>query len=78
VEFLKMFMLRGALITPWLLYIGSVLFGNSCIWERGRTERKQIALAMMLFATIILGILVWPNSYRRMAELTKATYYFPK
>ena len=75
-EFLKMFMLKGALITPWLLYIGSVLFGVSCIWEKGRIERKQIALAMMFFATVILGILILPGSYRGMAELMKATYYF--
>jgi len=71
-------MLKGALITPWLLYIGSVLFGISCVWERGRTERKQIALAMMFFATILLGILVWPNSYKWMADLMKAAYYFPE
>ena len=77
-EFLKAFMLKGVRITPWLLYIGSVLFGISCVWERGRKERKQIALAMMFFATVLLGILVWPNSYKGMAELMKATYYFPE
>ena len=77
-EFLKTFMLKGALLTPWLLYICSVLFGISCIWEKGRIERKQIALAMMFFATVILGILVWPNSYKWMAELIKAAYYFPE
>lgn len=74
-EFLKMFMLKGALITPWLLYIGSVLFGVSCIWEKGRTERKQIALAMMFFATVLMGLLVLPGSYDSMADLMRATYY---
>ncbi len=77
-EFRKAFILKGALITPRLLYIGSVLFGISCVWERGRAERKQIALAMMFFPTILLGILLWPGSYRRMTELMKAAYYFPE
>jgi len=77
-EFLKAFMLKGALITPWLLYIGSVLFGISSIWGRGRRERKQIAIAMLLFGTVILAILVWPNSYRAMSELMEATYYLPE
>lgn len=76
-EFLKTFMLKYALITPWLLYIGSVLFGVSSIWGRGRRERKQIAIAMLLFGTVILGILVWPDNYRAMARLMEATYYFP-
>jgi hypothetical protein len=78
VEFLKAFMLKGALITPRLLYIGSVLFGVSCVWEPGLKERKQIALAMMFLATVLLGILMWSDSYRGMAELMRATYYFPE
>jgi hypothetical protein len=56
-EFLKAFKLKEALITPWLLYLGSVLFETNCMWEKWRAERKQIALAMMFFATVFLGIL---------------------
>ena len=76
-EFLKMFMLKYALITPWLLYIGSVVCGFTCIWERGRKERGRISIAMLLFGTVILAILVWPDNYRAMARLYEATYYFP-
>ena len=75
-EFLKAFMLKGALLTPWLLYIGSVLFGISCIWEKGRKERKQIAIAMLLFGTVLMAILVWPDNYQAMARLMEAAYYF--
>lgn len=76
-EFLKTFMLKYALITPWFMYLGSVLLTISTIWGRGRRERKQIAIAMLLFGTVILAILVWPDNYRAMARLMEATYYFP-
>ena len=77
-EFLKLFMLKWALLTPWFLYIGSVFFGISCIWEKGSDARKRIAIAMLLFGTVIMAILIWPDNYKAMAKLMEATYYFPK
>jgi hypothetical protein len=53
-------------------------FGARCVEERGRVERKQIAPAMMFFATVILGTPVWTKSYREMAELMRATCCFPE
>ena len=76
-EFLKMFMLKYALQTPWWLYLGGFFLTISCIWEKGRKERKQIAMVMFFVATVILAILVWPNNYDSMARLYEATYYFP-
>ena len=77
-EFLEMFMLKYALITPWFLYLGSTVFGLTCIWKRGRKERCRVAIAMLLFGTVILAILVWPDNYDAMARLYEATYYFPR
>jgi len=77
-EFLKLFMLKYALLTPWCLYIGCVFFGASCVWEKGRKERCRISIAMLLFGTVILAILVWPDNYDAMARLYEASYYFPQ
>ena len=75
-EFLKLFMLKYALQTPWWLYIGAFFLTISCIWERGRKERKQVAIVMFFIGTIILAILVWPDNYRAMAKLMETIYYF--
>lgn len=77
-EFLKTFMLKGGPMTPWCLYIGSLLFGISSIWEKGRKERTKIAIAMLFFGTVIMAILVWPDNYKAMARLLEAAYYFPE
>lgn len=77
-EFLKLFMLKYALQTPWWLYIGAFILTISCVWERGRQARKQIAIVMFFVGTVILAILVWPDNYKAMAKLIEATYYFPK
>ena len=77
-EFLKLFMLKYALQTPWWLYIGAFLLTISCIWERGRKERKQIAIVMFFVGTVIMAILVWPDNYKAMSKLVEATYYYPE
>ncbi|GAI80811.1 unnamed protein product, partial [marine sediment metagenome] len=55
-EFLKLFMLKYALQTPWWLYIGAFILTISCVWERGRKERKQIAIVMFFVGTVIMAI----------------------
>ena len=76
-DFIIRFMLRWALITPWCLYFVGTVFGITCIWERGRKERAVISIMIFFFATIILGILVLPGSYRIVTDMMRAAYYFP-
>lgn len=77
-NFLSQFMIKWALITPWFLYIIGILFGISCLWQKGRSDRKVISIAIFFFATVIMVVLVWLDNYRAMSELIKATYYFPE
>ncbi len=76
-DFLKVFMFKWAFWTPWVLYAIASLFGLGCFWEKGRKERFTICIVVFFLGTFIMAILVWPDSYESMAELIKATYYFP-
>lgn len=76
-EFLKIFMFRLAFWTPWGLWAIASLFGACCVWEKGRRERFIICIVVFCLGAFLMAVLVWPNSYKSMAELIKATYYFP-
>lgn len=63
---------------PWFLYGIATGFGISSAWEKGRKERVVISIIVFFFATVILIVLVWPDSYRAIADMIRADYYFPE
>ena len=71
-------LLPWLILTPWFLYCVATGLGISTVWEKGRKERTIISLAVFFFATVILIVLIWPESYRAIADMIRADYYFPE
>ncbi len=66
------------MITPWMLYLTGLILALSSLWERGRKERFVLSIVVVVAATFILAVIVWPSSLQEMAELIKVNYFFPK
>ncbi len=66
------------MITPWMLYLTGLILALSSLWEKGRKERFVLSIVVVVAATFILAVIVWPSSLQEMAEIIKANYYFPE